>query len=80
MLNELVRRVQLHCWVQVHLDATLPVNDPLAKVPRQLVDLARLFCGLKLSRVTAEPFEDVVCVRSIYHDLIHEWETHSKLL
>ena len=80
MLNELVRRVQLHCWVQVHLDATLAVNDPLAKVPRQLIDLSWPLYGLKLSRVSTEPFEDVVRVRSIDHNLVHEWETHSELL
>ena len=72
--------MQLHGWIQVHLNATLAVNDPLAKVPRQLVDFAGLLDGLKLSRVATEPFEDFVSFRSIHHYLVHERETHSELL
>ena len=78
MLNQLVARMQLDRRVHVHLYLSFFVNDPLAKVPWKLKDLAWRFSRLELFCVATEPFEHIVCVWSIDVAFVHQWKTHAK--
>lgn len=79
MLDQFVTCVQLDRWVHVHLDFTILVNNPLAEVPRQLLDESGCFSRLQLFGVGTEPLEDIVCVGPVDQALVHQWEAHVEL-